>query len=102
VVVQNPEAAPYSIAGSYNVLVSHAGAAASIQAQVETVLAGHLAWQKSKMGRAVNPSALAGKIQAIPGIQRVELTQPAYQGLDPWQVAVETDAQLIYGGLADG
>lgn len=97
-----PEAVPYTVAGQYWVLASHAQRAGQIAPAVAKAVADHIAWQRAKLGRAINPSQLAARVQGIEGVARVELSAPAYRALDPWQVAVADEAALTYGGLDNG
>ena len=99
--VVTPETVTYEVAGAFFVKTSYASQAAGIQAKVQAALQAYLTWQRTKMGRAINPSELVSRVQAIDGVQRVELSQPAYLALDPWKVADHTTAQLTYGGLSN-
>ena len=99
--VSSPEAVQYQIAGTYFVRTSYASKAGEIQALAASALDSFQVWQKAKLGRDLVPSELTARIQQIEGVQRVEVTSPAYQALDPWQVAQCSEANLVYGGLSD-
>jgi len=99
--VVSPESVSYQVQGAYYILTSYAAKGGAIQAQVQKALKDYLAWQRAKLGRNIRPSELVARVQAIDGIQRVELTEPAYEALDPWQVAMAGEAALTYGGLSD-
>jgi phage-related baseplate assembly protein len=99
--VVSPESVGYQVQGAYYILTSYAAKGGAIQAQVQKALKDYLAWQRAKLGRNIRPSELVARVQAIDGIQRVELTEPAYEALDPWQVAMAGEAALTYGGLSD-
>lgn len=96
-----PEMAHYSVAATFYVKTSYASVAGEIQAKAAAALAGYLDWQKAKLGRDITPSELVSRVQAIEGVQRVVLTAPDYQALDPWQAAQNITAELTYGGLSD-
>lgn len=96
-----PSPIEFSVAGTYYVRTSSAHLAGSIQAKAANDLAGYVAWQSERLGRDITPSELVGRIQGIDGVQRVELSSPAYQALDPWQIAAAASAELLYGGLSD-
>jgi phage-related baseplate assembly protein len=59
-------------------------------------------WQKSKIGRNINPSELTRRIMNA-GARRVEITDPVYTVLNETQVAVMSypSIDIIYGGLED-
>jgi phage-related baseplate assembly protein len=99
--VTTPAKMEYSISGTYWIRTSYANRGGQIQAAAAAVLDGFQLWQRSKLGRDILPSELTARIQAIEGVQRVELTEPVYQALDPWQVATCSAASLTYGGLSD-
>lgn len=96
-----PEVVEYQVYGVYHLRASYAAQAAGIQAQVQQVLREYLAWQRARLGRDITPSELVSRVQQVDGVQRVELSAPAYQALDPWQVAAAGQAELAYGGLSD-
>jgi phage-related baseplate assembly protein len=96
-----PETVNYEIQGTYYIKTSYASKGAAIQAQAAKALADYQAWQRSKLGRDITPSELTARIQSIDGVQRVEITGPAYTALDPWQVAMADAAVLNYGGLSN-
>ena len=55
-------------------------------------------WQKSMLGRAIDPSELVYRIKAA-GAKRVALPLPAYAAIESYQVAVEDNVTVTYGGL---
>ena len=99
--VVSPEAVEFQALGTYFVRTSYASKAGQIQALAARALTSFQTWQQAKLGRDIVPSELIARIQAIEGVQRVELSAPAYQALDSWQVAQCTGAALVYGGLSD-
>ncbi|MBQ7577221.1 MAG: hypothetical protein IJT21_03020 [Synergistaceae bacterium] len=58
-------------------------------------------WQKSKLGRDLNPSELNHRMIAA-GAKRTEIISPDFQVLAEYQVAIMTTKNLILGGLEDG
>lgn len=96
-----PTAVNFNAAATYWVRSSYAARAGEIAGKAQKALSDWAAWQKAKLGRAVNPSKLAAAIQGIEGVQRVEITEPIYQALDPWAVAIAGQTALTYGGLSD-
>ena len=81
--VVNPEPVGFQVQGAFYILTSHAHQGGAIQAQVQKALTAYLAWQRAKLGRAINPSELVARVQAIDGVQRVELSAPDLPGPGP-------------------
>lgn len=95
-----PEVVDYRIEATYWVLHSHAAKAAPIQQQAQAEVQAYVKWQCAKLGRSVRPSELIARLQGIDGVQRVEISQPVYQALEPWQVARTDEVSVVYGGLS--
>ena len=55
-------------------------------------------WQKSKLGRDVNPSELIRRIMDA-GAKRVVVTAPAYAVVSETQVAVAKTTNVSLGGM---
>jgi len=68
---------------------------------VNNAVSEYVVWQKSKIGRSINPSELVRKVMQA-GAKRVEVTSPVYTDLNDTQVAVEGSISVTYGGLEDG
>jgi phage-related baseplate assembly protein len=98
--VVEPEPVEYQIDATFWVLHSHASKAGSIQQRAQDETQAYMAWQCTKLGRGVRPSELVARLQGIDGVQRVEINQPVYQALEPWQVARIENVSVIYGGLS--
>jgi phage-related baseplate assembly protein len=99
--VVSPEVVEFDVVLIWFVLNSYAHLAGSITQRVESEARAYAAWQRARLGRSLRPSELVARIQAIDGVQRVEVDQPAYQALQPWQVATARQISLTYGGLSD-
>ncbi|ABO49754.1 Baseplate J family protein [Desulforamulus reducens MI-1] len=95
-----PEQISYDISLTYWINSENAAAAEGIQASVDKVVDEYKLWQKSKLGRDIDPSELNARIKNA-GAKRVALVLPAYQKLDRYQVASERTVTVIYGGLED-
>lgn len=98
--VVEPEVVGYQIEATFWVLHSHASKAGAIQQQAQQQTQAYVAWQCAKLGRGVRPSELVASLQGIDGVQRVEINKPAYQALEPWQVARTDSVSVTYGGLS--
>lgn len=100
VVVQKPEKVQFNISGTYYILSSYSARVVDIQSKVQSAVNEYVAWQASKLGRAIRPTELIARVQGIDGIQRINLTEPEYKALEPWQVGVAESVNLQYGGLS--
>jgi phage-related baseplate assembly protein len=59
-------------------------------------------WQKSKIGRDINPSRLIADVMAVPGVKRVNITSPVFTELTATQVAQENSTiSAVLGGSED-
>lgn len=102
VFVQSPEAVDYHTELTYYIARKSATAAATIQKAVAAAVADFELWQRSKLGRDINPSELVRRVMAA-GALRVVVTQPAHTVLSGSQVAIaDATATVTFGGLEDG
>lgn len=100
VTVQAPDEVSYNINLTYHISTSRATEAATIQAAVNKAVSDYVMWQKSRLGRDINPSELIARIMAA-GALRVSVTEPAFTVLHRTEVAKEEDISIIFGGLTD-
>ena len=96
-----PEAVDYDIGLTYYINRADATASISIQSAVTAAVSAYVLWQKSKLGRDINPAELIYRIRAA-GAGRVEVTTPVYTALQPYQVAIAGSVTVTFGGLIDG
>ncbi|MDY2647920.1 MAG: baseplate J/gp47 family protein [Pyramidobacter porci] len=102
VFVKAPEAVTYRTELTYYVARSRAAAAGAIREAVERAVAEYESWQRSKLGRDVNPSELILRVMAA-GVLRVEVTSPVHAVLTPSQVAIVSAESVVnFGGFEDG
>lgn len=100
VTVQAPGAVPYDIVLTYYINRDRAAESAVIQDAVNKAVESYALWQKSKLGRHINPSELVGKIMNA-GALRVEVVSPVYTPITDLQVAQDANINVTFGGLAD-
>lgn len=100
VTVNAPDAVSYDITLTYYILTDNAAASTTIQANVNQAVQDYIVWQKSKIGRDINPSELISRLMAA-GAKRVELTNPMYTAITDMQIAVANSPVITYGGLED-
>lgn len=99
--VSAPEQVEYSLELTYYISTADSTRAAAIRDAVQAAVDEFALWQRSAIGRDINPSELIRRVQSA-GAKRVEVVSPAScQALDGTQVAAETSISLTYGGLED-
>ena len=96
-----PTTAHYDIALTYWISRQNSTGSVAIQQAVTNAVNDYVLWQKSRLGRDVNPSELIVRIMAA-GAKRVHVTHPVFTNLTLSQVAVAGSIAANYGGLEDG
>lgn len=77
----------YDIELKYYISRENESMATSIQEKIEKAIDSFVLWQKSKLGRDINPSELISRI-IMAGAKRVEITSPQYTKIEPTQIAI--------------
>lgn len=95
-----PEVVNYDINITYYIKTSDGSFASNIQAAVDQAVAEYQLWQKTKIGRDVNPSELIHRVLEA-GAKRAEVTAPVFTALTDTQVAKALNVTVNYGGLED-
>lgn len=101
VTVQAPTASSYNINYTYYINRSQETDAEAIKAAVAAATAEYTLWQKSRLGRDINPSQLTAKVMTA-GASRVTVTAPVYTVLSKSQVAQDATVTAVFGGFEDG
>lgn len=96
-----PTKTEYNINLKYYVDIANTTQAANIQTAVTQAVSAFVLWQKSKLGRDINPSELICRIMEA-GAKRVEITEPVFTKLEETQVAHEKSVSVTLGGLENG
>lgn len=96
-----PDPAAYDVDVTYWIDRGNATLAASIQTAVEAAVEGWVLWQRSKLGRDINPSELTRRM-VVAGAKRVEIASPVFRALCHWQLAAADNIAVRFGGLEDG
>lgn len=95
-----PDIVNYNINLTYYIRTEDETAVTSIRQRVDNAVSQYQVWQKSKIGRDINPSELIARvIQA--GAKRIEIVEPVFAKLEKNQVAVAENVSVTYGGLED-
>jgi phage-related baseplate assembly protein len=96
-----PEQVEYAIDVSYWIDKDNENLASSIRTKVDQSINDYIAWQKSKLGRGIDPSEII-KVMKNAGAKRVVVATPIYQALNKNQVAKEQEIiRVNYGGIEE-
>ena len=98
VTVNVPSTANYNLELTYYITSDNVGKVLDIQNKVNSAVQGYITWQKSKIGRDINPSELIARLITA-GAKRVVLTSPVYTAVSDTQVAIASGVNVTYGGL---
>ena len=71
-----------------------------IQKSIESAKDTYLRWQRTKIGRDINPDALTEFVRAAGG-KRIAIESPVFTMIPETSVAVEERVEFIYGGVED-
>lgn len=99
--VKAPEAVQYDIDVTFYIDSSDTTRADAIRAAASEALNNYIDWQKSKLGRDINPSELICLIMQT-GIKRVEVKSPVFTKLENTQIAQERNVSISLGGYENG
>ncbi|MCY7486425.1 baseplate J/gp47 family protein [Paenibacillus alvei] len=100
VTVAKPTQVSYDINIKYWINRDRAAESTNIQSAVVEAVNQYRTWQKSKLGRAINPSELVWRVMAA-GALRVEVTTPVYVEVGTTQVAKDGTVNITFGGFED-
>ncbi len=68
--------------------------------KVNEIIKQYVLWQKTKLGRDINPSKLTEMLMQT-GIKRVEIVQPTFTKLNYDEVAICSNFTINFGGIED-
>lgn len=100
VTVTTPTQKKYDVNIKYWIDQDRAAESAAIQAAVTAAVNEYCVWQKSKLGRDVNPSELIWRVMNA-GALRVEVTSPIFTKTEKVEVAKDDGISIVFGGLED-
>lgn len=98
--VYAPNEVQYDLDLSYYISSSDITREKLIKDRVEDAIEGYILWQKSKIGRDINPSELITKIR-IAGAKRVDIVSPVFTLVEESDIAILNLKTINYGGLED-
>ncbi|MGG1638237.1 baseplate assembly protein [Paenibacillus sp. NRS-1760] len=100
VTVSAPTTVSYNISLTYWVNRERNSELNVIQPAVTKAISEFVIWQKSRLGRSVNPSELIRRIMDA-GAYRVTVISPVYTAVGQTAVAIANTVTANYGGLTD-
>lgn len=100
VTVKAPETVEYKVNVKYFVNQSDLKKVDTIKTAVNAAVDDYIQWQRSKIGRDINPSQLIQQMVSA-GAKRVEVTLPVLQVIGKANVAKLSSKTVTYGGLED-
>lgn len=100
VTVKTPETVEYKVNVKYFVNQSDLKKVDTIKTAVNAAVDDYIQWQRSKIGRDINPSQLIQQMVSA-GAKRVEVTLPVFQVIGKANVAKLSSKTVTYGGLED-
>lgn len=91
---------PYDLKATYYISRSDINNIATIQASIEAAKDTYISWQKTKIGRDINPDALTEFVRAAGG-KRVVIESPVFTVIPETSIAIENNIEFVYGGVED-
>ena len=100
VTVLPPVVRSYDIELRYYISKEDAAQELSIVEAADKAVEEFILWQKSKLGRDINPTELYWRLRSA-GVKRAEIIQPTFTKTDDKSVAVAGNISAVYAGLED-
>lgn len=100
ITVEPPQIVSYDIELTYYINKSDMNKENTIKEAVDNAVEYYKLWQKSKIGRDINPTFLISRLIAA-GAKRTEIISPLYKKISDIEVAVVNEVNVVYGGLED-
>ena len=99
--VHAPKTVNFDLDVKYFIDRLRATQSAELQTSIEKAVNDWVTWQRSKLGRDLNPSELNHRMIAA-GAKRTEITSPTFRILAASEIAVINSLNISFGGLEDG
>ena len=96
--VKKPVVVSYSVDMTYWLNEKDSSAAGLIMSQCESAVEDWVSWQRSALGRDINPSELIHRVMSAGG-KRVEVRQPVFREVKAWELGICSGKSVNYGGL---
>lgn len=101
VTVAAPDPIEYDINLTYYILRSRAAESAAIQVAVNQAVEDYQLWQRTALGRDIDPSELIFRVRDA-GAIAIAVTSPAQTAVADTEVAQDRTVSVTFGGLRDG
>lgn len=98
--VRVPTVFTYDLDLTYWISREDVTAAAEIQAAAEVAIQDFIEWQRSRLGRDLNPSRLTHMLLSA-GVKRVDVRSPQFAVTDKFTVAIPGSVTTTFAGLED-
>lgn len=98
--VNAPNAITYEIDLTYYIKKEDAAKEDLIKEKINRALNDYVLWQRSKIGRDINPSYLS-MLLVDAGAKRVEVKYPIFKKIEQDEIAIVENVASEYGGLED-
>lgn len=98
--VAAPDVVDYDVEATYYIARSDLNNIKMIQESIEAAKNTYLNWQKTKIGRDINPDALTEFVRAAGG-KRVMISSPVFTPIPETSIAIEKSVEFVYGGIED-
>ena len=99
-IVSAPDVVEYDLKAKYYNNRTDVRNINSIQESIEAAKNTYLNWQKTKIGRDINPDALIEFVRAAGG-KRVAIESPVFTPIPETSIAREKTVEFVYGGVED-
>ena len=99
-IVAAPDVVNYDVKAVYYIARSDLNNIKVIQESIEAAKDTYLNWQRTKIGRDINPDALTEFVRAAGG-KRVVITSPVFTPIPETSIAIENSVEFVYGGIED-
>lgn len=100
VIVKAPDVVNYGLNLTYYIGRSNQAKTTEIQAAVNTAISDYILWQRSVMGRDINPDELIRRL-LVAGAKRAAIIAPVFTPILPSDVAINNSQTVTYGGVED-
>ena len=97
----SPTEVSYNLNVTYYIDTDNKTTASTIRKAVESAIDEWMLWERSKLGRDINPTELYYRIRNA-GAKRADIKSPSFTSVPATSLAVIGTKSVTYGGLEDG
>ncbi len=100
VYVSAPDVVEYDLKATYYISRSDIRNMGAIQQSIDQAKDTYILWQKTRIGRDINPDALTEFVRAAGG-KRIVIESPSFTVIPETSIAMERTVTFSYGGIED-